>query len=559
MQAFLEEFAGYRAELAAPYLTDVRYTEKLVEETYRRMKLEVNASHLLIIFPQNATPEDTLQAWQRIHEIRKEIVDGLDFNEAAARYSQDPSAAQNRGYLGWFTAFQMVAPFEDAAYSTPIGQLSPAIKTRFGYHLLKVHDQREAKGEIKVAHIMKMFTPEMSPERKALLKLSVDSLYSMLQKGADFAQLARDNSEDQRSAVNGGEMPYFSRSRMIPEFSDPAFELKNNGDFTRPVETDFGYHIIKRLDLQEIPDFEEIRRELEDRIRRDPERSTRSREVFINKLKEQYAFSRNQAAADRKSAELKELFKDGLLNIPDEMKDAEVLFTMDGRNFTMNEWLDYLRTIQVNITGDPESVMESQYNLWEEYAIIQYEDDRLEQKYPEFRSLVQEYHDGLLLFAISEKEIWQKAADDTTGLQSFYQQNKSKYMWNERYKGMIIRCANPDLKEIVEEQLDQGIPADEIFDLIDIDENQVTLEQGTWSKGDNAIIDYYIWSGTIPDGWNPESGFVRGETIGPEPKLLGEARGYHISDYQQYLEEQWIKELRRKYPVKVNKKVLRTI
>ena len=559
MRAFRDELAGYRAELAAPYLTDISYNEKQLEETYRRLKLELEASHLLIVFPQDAGPDDTLQAWQRIHEIRKEITDGLDFNEAAVRYSQDPSAAQNRGHLGWFTAFQMVTPFEDAAYALAPGQMSQPVRTRFGYHLLKVHNQRVAVGEIKVAHIMKMFTPDMTPETKQSLKRSADSLYTLLQNGADFARLARDNSDDQRSAVNGGEMPYFGRSRMITEFSEPAFALEKDGDFTLPVETDFGYHIIKRIDLQEIPPFEEIRRELEDRIRRDPERSTQSRDIFLVKLKDQYKFKRNQPLIDKKIEFLAGHFIEGVLQLPENLNDKDVLFTLDGKSFTMNDWLEFLGTMQVNQAGEPESVIGFQYDLWEEEAIIRYEDGRLEQKYPEFRSLVQEYHDGLLLFAVSEKEIWQRASEDTTGLKSFYQQNKSRYMWGERYKGLLIRCATPGLKETVEDMLESGVPPEEIYDMAGITKDQVIIEQGTWSKGDNAIIDFYIWNGSEPEGWDTASGFVRGEISAPEAKLLEEARGFHISDYQQYLEENWVKQLRKKYPVKVNKKVLKTI
>lgn len=558
-QAFRDELAGYRAELAAPYLTDISYNEKLLEETYRRLKLEVDASHLLIVFPQEAGPEDTLQAWQRINEIRREILDGLDFNEAAGRYSQDPSAAQNRGHLGWFTAFQMVTPFEDAAYSITPGQVSQPVRTRFGYHLVKVHDQRKAVGEIKVAHIMKMFTPDMTGEARQSLKRSADSLYTLLLNGADFAQLAKENSDDQRSAVNGGEMPYFGRSRMIPEFSDPAFALPKNGDFTPPVETDFGYHIIKRLDLKEVPSFEEVRRELEERIRRDPERSTQSRDIFLEKLKVEYKFRRNQAMVDKNITVLSGNFQEGVLQLPEKLNDKDVLFTLDGKNFTMKDWLGFLRTMQVNQAGDTVSVIENQYQLWEEDAIIRYEDGRLEQKYPEFRSLVQEYHDGLLLFAISEKEIWQRASEDTTGLKAFYEQNKSRYMWGERFKGMLIRCATPEMKEIVEDMLEQNVPADEIYDLAGISKDQVQIEKGAWSKGDNAIVDYYIWNGPAPEGWNAASGFVRGEISGPEAKLLEEARGYHISDYQQFLEENWLKQLKKKYPVRVNNKVLKTI
>ena len=558
-QAFIEELAGYRAELAAPYLTDISFNEKLVEETYRRMANEVNASHILITFPQNPSSQDTLVAYQRILEIKAEVEKGLDFNEAASKYSQDPSAAQNRGNLGWFTVFQMVTPFEDAAYSTPVGKISEPVKTRFGYHLVKVHDIREATGEIKVAHIMKMFPPEISPEAKQGLQKTMDSLYVLIKGGANFAELARTNSDDQRSAVNGGEMPFFGRSRMIPEFAEPAFALKNDGDFTGPVETDFGYHIIKRIELKPVPEFEAIKRELEERIKRDPERSTQSRETFIDKLKNEYGYTRNQKLIDEKIIKASGWVTDGSLNVPEVISDSDVLFTMAGKNFKAEEFFAYLGKMPIAATVNPRNMLEQQFAAWEESVIIAYEDSQLELKHPEFRSLMQEYHDGLLLFAVSEQKIWQQASVDTVGLMKFYETNKQKYMWGERFKGMIVTCLNANIKDDVEDKLDQGIPLEEIYDMGHINEDYITVEKGAWSKGENPIIDFYIWNGTEPAGWNAETGFIKGEVTGPEPKLLGEARGFHISDYQQYLEENWLKELKRKYPVKINKKVLKSI
>lgn len=558
-QAFIEELAGYRAELAAPYLTDISYNEKLVEDTYQRMVNEVNASHILITFPQNPTPQDTLEAYRKILEIKAELENGLDFNETATKYSQDPSAAQNNGNLGWFTVFQMVTPFEDAAYRTPVGKVSEPVKTRFGYHLLKVHGLREAKGEIKVAHIMKMFPPDVTPEVKQGLRKTIDSLYSLIHNGADFAELARNNSDDQRSAVNGGEMPFFGRSRMIPEFSEPAFALKKDGEVTEPVETDFGYHIIKRIELKTVPEFGAVKRDLEERIKRDPERTTQSREIFINKLKKEYGFTSNQKLIDEKIVKVSAWFNQGNLIIPENISDSDVLFTLAGKNFTAQDWFTHLSKMPISAPENPRNVLEAQFAVWEEDAIIEFEDSRLEEKHPEFRSLMQEYHDGLLLFAVSEQKIWQQASADTVGLKNFYETNKHKYMWGERFKGMIVTCVNAAMKDEVEDKLDIGIPLEEIYDMGHINEDYISVETGTWAKGENGIIDFYIWNGNEPTGWNAETGFVKGEISGPEPKLLEEARGFHISDYQQYLEENWIKELKMKYPVKINRKVLKSI
>ena len=170
-----------------------------------------------------------------------------------------------------------------------------------------------------------------------------------------------------------------------------------------------------------------------------------------------------------------------------------------------------------------------------------------------------EYHDGLLLFAVSERNIWQKASQDTAGLIAFYETNKQKYIWDERFRGMIVRCANPDIKNQVEDLLEQGISLDEMMDLTQLDDTGITVEEGAWSRGDHAVVDYYVWDGMLPDGWQSDTGFVMGEKTIRDPKRLEEARGFHISDYQQYLEENWLRELRMKYPVKINRKVLKKI
>lgn len=557
--AFKTELEGYRNELAAPYLTNISFDDQQVKETYQHMLKEVNASHLMIELPADASPADTLAARNRILDIREEILGGLDFSTAALRYSQDPTAATNKGELGWFSVFQMVYPFEQAAYTTPVGQVSMPVRTRFGYHLLKVNALRDAEGEIHVAHIMKVYPQNASPEQKAKAAWAADSLYHLLEKGANFEVLARANSDDERSATNNGELPWFSRGRMIPAFADPAFALKNDGEFSRPVDSGFGFHIIKRLNYKPIPSFDEVKKELEDRIRRDNERHQQSREAFVADLKKEYHYSPDQVAIDQILALSGSWIGQDTLSIPAGALTPEVLFSFADQKVTSRQWTDHLRTIPVQqLLNDPLQLPRF-FQAWIDETLIRYEESRLGEKYPEFRSLLQEYHDGILLFNISESKIWQKAASDSVGLAAFYQTNKGKYLWPERYRGSLIRCATPQVKDKAEEYTASGVAAREIQDLLRLPDGALTITEGTWEKGAHPVVDYYIWGGTLPPDWDESTGFITGEKIAPEPKLLEEARGYHISDYQQYLEDQWVRELRSKYPVKINKKNLRLL
>ena len=545
-QTFINELAGYREEIAAPYLTDIEFNEQQIEELYRRMKLEVDASHILLGINKDASPEEEQEVLDKIKNIRKQIIAGKPFEDAAVEYSEDPSAQTNKGHLNYFSAFTMVAPFEDAAFNTPVGEISEPVRTNFGYHLIKVHDTRPNKGELQVAHIMKNVGRNATPEEKAKAKTAIDSIYQLLLNGADFAELAKKESQDRRSAVRGGEMPWFSAGSIVKEFSDPAFALKNDGDISEPVKTAYGYHIIKRLKARPVPPFEEARALIESQIRKDATRQASGKKVFIEKLKKEYNFSENEAA----KAELAKL------NIGDNaVLPEETFFTINNKNFGAKELTAFIT--QKNIkTGSFLSV----YDNWVTDEITNLEDAKLEEKYPEFRYLMNEYHDGILLFNISQEKIWNYAAQDTAGLEAFYQKNKNKHLWNDRFKGHIITCKDSSVREEAENLFGAGLNADEVLAHINTNgEELITIETGAWKEAQNPVVDYYVWNGKEPENFDSATTFIRGDKIKPEPKTLDEARGLFISDYQDYLEEQWIKELRRKYKVKVNKKLLKSI
>lgn len=542
---FVNELAGYREELAAPYLTDVKYSQQMVLDLYERTTKEVNASHILLMVPQGSTMEQEEEILKKMVQIRNEIVAGKDFDEAAVEYSEDPSAKTNKGNLGYFTAFQMVVPFENAAFTTPVGQISQPVRSSFGYHILKVYDIRENRGELLVAHIMKMFPQDVTPEIKIGLKAQIDSIYAELKNGADFAELASAKSDDKRSAQQGGEMPWFSAGRMIPEFANPAFELKNNGDYTEPIETAFGYHIIKKLNSRPVAGFEESKAMLESRIKQDPERSITSKQIFTDKLKVEYNYSENLEGKTKLRNK----------NTTDSLEFSNFeLFKIDNKSFTIEQFQAFLQ--KTNVESGPYL---SQFNNWVEYEITALENSKLEEKYPDFRYLFQEYHDGILLFNISEEKIWNFASRDTLGLEEYYKKNGNKYLWEERFKGMIVTCKDAKTREEADKYFAAEMTVEEITDLLNKTENVITINQGAWEKGANAVVDYFVWNGPEPANFDSEVTFIRGDKIQPEPKTLDEARGLYVSDYQKYLEEKWIKELRAKYKVSVNKKLLKTV
>ncbi|HYQ55698.1 MAG TPA: peptidylprolyl isomerase [Draconibacterium sp.] len=545
-QAFIKELAGYRQETAAPYLTDVDFKEHQVEELYRRMTLEVNASHILLRVDENASAKQEQQVLDRIKNIRNEIMAGKPFEDAALEYSEDPSAQTNKGQLGYFSAFTMVAPFEDAAFQTPVDEISEPVRTNFGYHLIKVHDIRQNRGELQVAHIMKNVPKTATPEQKAAAKAAIDSIYQLLLDGADFAELAQKESQDRATAVRGGEMPWFTSDRIVKEFSDPAFALKNDGDISMPIKTEFGYHIIKRLNARTVPSFEEARASIENQIKRDAARSISGQKVFIEKLKETYGFRESEAAKEN-------LFGLNISELPEFTETT--LFTIGNKNYGTKELAEFIQENKIK-SGTCQSV----YDSWVNDEIIDLEDSRLEEKYPEFRYLMNEYHDGMLLFNISQEKIWNLAAQDTAGLEKFYEKDKNKHLWGERFKGHIITCKNVSVREEAEDLFGAGLNADEVLEHINGDgDDLIKITTGAWEEAKNLIVDYYVWNGKEPEGFDSATTFIRGDKVEPQPKTLDEARGLFISDYQDYLEEQWLNELRNKHKVKINKQLLKSI
>ncbi len=545
--SFVRELKTYREEVARPYLTDVQFSNKMVTDAYHRMTNEVKASHILLRLDESASPEDTLKVYKRIMELREQAINGKNFESLAQQFSEDPSAKQNKGVLGYFSAFQMVFPFESMAYETPVGEISLPVRTRFGYHLIHVLDKRAAKGQIRVAHIMKRLRPNVSEETVRQAKQKIDSLAILINSGEDFSELAKKFSDDRTSARNGGIMPWFSSAGMIPEFSDASFSLKNDGDISPVIRTPYGFHIIKRIERKPVAPFEEMENFLIDKIRKNPEISKHSRQLFINKLKKEYNFKLQEDA----SSFLKSFNEDEV------EKPEAVLFSFADKEVTTKDFVSFLKKNENSRLST-----DQQFQNFIEEKLTDYENENLENKHPDFKYLMKEYHDGILLFNISEEKIWSAAASDSIGLAAFYQKNIGKHLWGERFSGWVIECPDQKIKDLVDEILasDSMLSKEELADQVkQHTDKKVKIDRGFYEKGDNELVDYLVWNGLQPENYKDGLHFIRGNKIAPQPKTLDEAKGLYISDYQNYLEKEWIKQLRKKYRVKINKKIVKSI
>jgi peptidyl-prolyl cis-trans isomerase SurA len=654
--AFKDELNGYRKQLAKPYLSENEVTEKLVEQAYERMKEEINASHILVTVNQDADPADTLDAYNKIKEIRNKALKGEDFNQLARMYSNDPSAKTNGGNLGYFTALQMVYPFEDAAYKGEVGDITQPIRTRFGYHILKINDRRPSQGKIRVAHLMIRAADGIAAEDSVAAKKKADEIYAKLVKGEEWDELVQQFTEDPQSKPKNGTLPWFGTGNMVPSFEAAAFALKENGEISKPIKTPYGWHIIKRLDHQHLEPFEELQMSIKTRVSRDS-RSDLNKKMLIKRLKKENSFEENTEVLEAALNKADSSLLQSQWKFKEEKQLDKVLFTVNKKPYLVRDFYTYVaenQTERQNIA--PKNYMRSLYTNFMEDELINYEESQLDSKYEEFRMLVKEYRDGILLFQMMDDMVWSKAIADSVGLRQFFEENKDNYKWPERIDAVIYNAESDQVikelkkklkqKDFFKSTLDKKITFEPTVTHIDAEgkeivrqiigkmkeDDQLTLhievsgkveekpfneerltsvqlmlmekgvskrrvnvvheetkapsalrfdlkagqrkqleralnvdsplamqiEEGLFAKGDMAVLDKIEWKeGEQLVKHDGRVYLIDVKAVLPVSiKEFEEVRGMVISDYQNYLEEKWVAELKAKYPVKINDREL---
>jgi peptidyl-prolyl cis-trans isomerase SurA len=574
-KAFINELAGYRKQLAKPYLEDREITEQLIKEAYDRMKFDVKAKHILVVVPSDATPADTMKAYARIKVLRQKATKKNSDFEKIMRESKTPDKAKDKEViaedLGYFTAFQMVYNFETAAFNTPVGEVSKVIRTRFGYHILKVYDKRESRGEIKAAHIMVSTPKAMTADQAVQKKAKIDEIYGKLKAGEDFKQLAKLYSEDKGSAKRGGELPWFGSGRMVEEFETAAFALKADGDIAAPINTKYGWHIIKRVERKETKSFEDSENEIKNKIAKDG-RSTKSKSSLIAKIKADGGYKIDETSLQAFYEVVDESYTQGKW-VAEGAKDLQgVMFTLadekytkTSKSFTQQEFAKYLQKTQRRYSkASKDEFIQGAFKSFCDEACIDFENGLLEAKYIEFNLLMREYNDGILLFELMDNKVWSKAVKDSAGLANFFELNKANYMWEQRIEASIYTCENVEIaasaKKLIKKQAKKGYSDEYIMEQLNVDSQlNCSIEGDKYQKGDNEVVDKVTWAKGIYGIPTPEGKvkFVNVKKVmDPMTKSLSECKGLVTADYQKHLEEEWIKELRTKYVVKVNEDVL---
>jgi peptidyl-prolyl cis-trans isomerase SurA len=560
------ELDGYKKSLSAPYLVDNERNEDIVKQAYERLKKEIRASHILIQVSENANSVDTLIAYNKILALKKRIENGEDFATVAKGLggSEDPSVVQNGGDLGYFTAFQMVFPFEEAAYTTPVGKISSIVRTRFGYHILKVVAERPARGTMTAAHIMIATSKEDTPEQIEDARKKADELYEKLKAGEDFETLVTRFSDDFNTNERGGVLPAFgsgTTTRMLPEFEEAAFALKSDGDFSQPVKSQYGYHIIKRISWKDIASFENMKKDIQNKVKRD-ERSKLNQDFFVQKLKKEYKYeNKTKKSIKVFYKELDTTYLQGLWRC-NKIKSDKPLFVIDGKNFSQKSFAEYLEKNYLNSPkSNSKDIVNFHYKNWEKIQILSHEESKLEEKYPEFKALMQEYHDGILLYEVMSDQVWNKASKDTAGLRAFYENTKINFQWKERINAEVYECLNSDIAKQAEKILQnpKATSKDVLDKVNETSELNLRVRSGKFEISETSFLKGKTFQKGLNKVYELEGKFYLikvDELIPASAKSFEEAKGAITAEYQNYLEKQWLEELNKKHPIKVNENVL---
>ncbi|HQG62963.1 MAG TPA: peptidylprolyl isomerase [Bacteroidales bacterium] len=563
---FINELSGYRNQLAQNYLTDTKTREKLIQKMYDRSLLEINAYHILINCPEGAKPVDTLNAWNKAAAVKQRILRGESFEQVARSTSDDPSVRLNGGNLGYFTVFQMITPFEDAAYSLKKGSVSDPVRTPYGYHIIKVTDRKPSRGKILVAHIMKSAPPGITEKEEKEAEESINKIYEELLKGASFSELARKYSDHKQSAVNGGKLDWFGAGEIVTEFAEAAFSIRDTGQYTKPVRSSYGWHIIKLLDRKAPGSFEESRSYLESRINQSYLNSL-SKRSFINTLKKEYKFRINPTVFNWFVSNTDTLIINGLSKYNRSSIPGGYLYSFADQRLSARDFAAYIeKRKSMIVTTDPAIFINRSIEAISNDQLIQYENSILEKKYPDFRYLINEFHDGILLFNISEKKIWSRAQEDSAGLIRYYDEHKDDFLTRKGIEASIytLHLAGGDKKlASIYRKYSRRKEGDRLMieKINGKNDSLLVITKKIWYEGDDPDLDKIQW---IKGKQNIRMGnfpaiIIINRLIDPVPKPFSEVEAEMISGYQDYLEKEWIEQLRAKYTVKINDRIFNMV
>jgi peptidyl-prolyl cis-trans isomerase SurA len=555
------ELQNFRSQVADTYMKDQQSMDRLVKEVSIRGQKDIRLAHIYVALPKNATPADTLKAFEKAMTAYNELKKGKKFGEAAVAFSDDPSVKLNKGEIGYITVFSLPYDLENLAYSLAPGQWSKPYRSKGGYHIFKNEGERKALGRIKVAQILLSFPPGAPVAVREQVRQKADSIYRVLVAGGDFGALARAYSGDNLTYQNGGELPEFGIGRYDSAFEAAAFALDRDGAISRPVATEFGYHIIKRLSRKPFPSKldEAAMAGLRQQVLNDP-RVEISRQALFNRIYRETGFQRAALPEGDLWAFTDSAFRNPGYSSYGNLGNSTMVFSFSQRAYTIKEWIDFARATRATRAGSGLSDKDL-FQRYIERTAMDYYRNHLEQYNKDFAFQLNEFKEGNLLFEIMQRKIWDKASADTAGLVRYFEAHKGKYWWNASADALLFTCNSTGTAETLKARLMAGpiggwrMSADSMGAAIQADSGRYELAQIPGATFSAPVAESFTeFTGNKADN-TVSFAYILAVHNDREPRNFHDARGFVINDYQGWLEEQWVASLRKEYPVKVDEQV----
>ena len=562
-QQYVREFKKYQDQLSKKYIYDKRVTSQLIDEAYQRGKEEINADHILVMVNLNAIPKDTLIAYNKIKTAYDKAVKGEDFEKLVVEYSEEPGVKKSKGKLGYFTVFQMVYPFETTAYNTEVGEISKITRTSFGYHIIKINDRRVKKPKINVSHIMVFSNKDKKVENP---EERINELYAMIMQGESFENVAKQFSEDKSTGKKGGQLKTFGPGDLrAPLFENAAYSLTENGEISKPVKSAFGWHIIRLNEKFTIPTFEEQKEEIEKKVNSGARASIVTQAVN-NKITAKYGYKEGVSYSPYFNTYLTDsIYEKKWEYTPIPSNEDQTLFTIGDKEIKYTDLALYIRDHQrLSMKySNKDRLLTDMYGLFKNEVIENYFKERLELENEEYATIINEYRNGLLVYDVMKKNIWQVAKTDSIGLKKYYEDTKENYKWKERVDSDIISSTNEAIAKQAQDLLNKGVDIAKIKEQLNTEGKvNVIVTSGVYEIGQNELPEgLEIKKGVSKIYKRDNSSVVVNvkEVLSPSVKEFQDVRGIVLSNYQSEIEKQWMQSLRDKYKVEVNSKTLKKV
>jgi peptidyl-prolyl cis-trans isomerase SurA len=560
------EMKNFRNQIVENYMNDDVSLNRIVNEAFDRSQKDLHIAHLFIRVPKNASPADTLLAYRRVSEAYTDLKNGKSFGEVAANYSDDTAAKTNQGDIGFITVFSLPYDLETLAYTTPAGQFSAPFRSRAGYHIFKNIEERKAIGRIKTAQILFLFPPNATEEIKTAIKQRADSIYGLLVNGANFAELAKKYSGDNLSYQTGGEMGEYGVGKFSGVFEKAAYGLEKDGDISKPVLTAFGYHIIKRLERKPVPEInnKETFTAYKQKVLTDA-RNENAKKAMLQRILQETNFKLSVFNMNNLSVYTDSFLQHKILPKFPGIDEKTILFTFTKKNITIKDWLDYVSsTKNLKRTNDAKTNKELLDQFLQVSAFENYR-NHLETYNKDFAYQLKEFREGNLLFEIMQRKIWDRASADSAGLKKYFESHKNKYWWEPSADAVAFTASNESAASGIQKKIEaEGI--EHWKKIVDSSGGSAQADSGRFELNQLPMAEK---NGFNPGEFTSLTGNKNDNTVTFAylikvyrerlPRDYTDARGYIINDYQAFLEDSWIAELKKKYPVKINEEVLKNL